>query len=369
VTGLSRERTREETAAASLEPRRLPSLDGLRAGSILLVMVGHLAFATGFRTAITDQYARAGVLIFFVISGYLITSLMQAEIDRTGRLSVVRFYTRRAWRILPVFYAYLATVTWFQYAEFTSRELWLSWTHLASLAAWFGNPPWALSHLWSLSVEELFYLGWPLVVVLGLRSARTVAWVAVFTAPVARYLSAHSDLDGIGFSLPGVVDSIATGCLLAFYAERLKRLVAGPMMWLVWPVALLLPLLARIGSATTWLWPVPQLVGHAIWPTFNALVAVGILWAVNRPPHVLNHPVPVWIGRLSYSLYLWHMPWMNPALSLGVAARICLAFTCAIASYYLLERPLLARRDSRIRESRKPRPLEAERWVGLASNG
>jgi peptidoglycan/LPS O-acetylase OafA/YrhL len=346
----------EKAALASPEPRRLPSLDGLRAGSILLVMVGHLAYPAGFQAFATDQYARAGVLVFFIISGYLITTLMQAEAEREGGLNVAQFYRRRAWRILPVFYTYLAAVTWLLSADFTSGDLWLAWTHLASFAAWFGTPPWALSHLWSLSVEELFYLAWPLVVVLG--RARTVAWVAVLAAHVARYSFARLDLGGMQlFSLPVVVDSIATGCLLAFYAEPLKRLVIGRMVWLVWPVALLLPLLVRIGSDATWLWPLPQLVGHSLWTVFNALVAVGVLWAVNRPPRVLNHPVPVWIGRLSYSLYLWHMPWMNPALSLGVAARICLAFTCAIASYYLLERPLLARRDSRIRESRKARPV------------
>lgn len=338
--------------------KRIPSLDGLRAISIALVLVGHIAYTAGFQSWLTASYAHAGVLVFFVISGYLITTLMLREIDRTGGLSVKQFYIRRAWRILPIAYAYLAIVTLAQHAQFSWRDIGLSWGYLACYNSYFGQP-WNLTHLWSLSVEEQFYFVWPLIVAFGLGRAKRLAWATILIAPACRYWFAHHGLDVLGFSFPAVVDSIATGCLLAIYAPRLSAFVSG-RNWLgfIWPLAFSIPALGRIGHGTHWLWSLPQLVGHSLWTLFNVLVGVGVLWAIDAKPRVLNHWPLVWIGTLSYSLYLWQMPFMNPALRINVWLRIPLSFACASASYYAIERPVLALRD---RKKWRPVALEAVR--------
>lgn len=104
---------------------RIPSLDGIRAVSICLVIFGHLAYALHINSTVSDTYAHAGVLIFFVISGYLITTLLQKEED----LTVKKFYLRRAWRILPAFYAFLIPVSLL--GHYSMQELLLNWGYMA----------------------------------------------------------------------------------------------------------------------------------------------------------------------------------------------------------------------------------------------
>jgi len=323
---------------------RIPSLDGLRASSILLVLIGHFAFAAGFHSELTDIYAHAGVRIFFVISGYLITTLMLREIERNGTLSIKDFYIRRAWRILPAAYAYLAVITWIEHEQFSWTDIGLSWGYLASFAPLFGRPPWDLSHLWSLSVEEQFYFVWPLVVALGLIRTKQMAWAAVLAAPLIQH--AHHVSHGLDMLVSlEVMDSIAAGCLLAAYAPKLIPFVSN-RRWLgfAWPLALVVPVFLPEGSLPQWLSPWPQLLSHSVWTIFNFLAAIGILWAITAKPRILNHWLPVWIGTMSYSLYLWQMPFMNPEAPISLWLRIPLSFACAALSYYAIERPVLALR-------------------------
>ena len=325
---------------------RIPSLDGLRTLSILLVLIGHFAFAAGFRSELTDIYAHTGVRVFFVISGYLITTLMLREIERNGTLSIKNFYVRRAWRILPVAYAYLAVITWIEHAQFPWTNIALAWGYLASVDSYFGETPWDLGHLWSLSVEEQFYFLWPLVVALGVLRTKQMAWAAVLAAPLFRYWRAHDESRALELLLNlSVMDSIAAGCLLAIYAPKLIGFVSNrPWVGFAWPLALAIPALGPIGSNTQWLWPLPQLLSHSAWTMFNIFAGIGILWAIAAKPRILNHWFPVWIGAMSYSLYLWQMPFMNPEAPISLWLRIPLAFACAALSYYAIERPVTALR-------------------------
>lgn len=318
--------------------KRIPSLDGLRAFSILLVMVGHFAYSLKFNSQLTDTYAHAGVLIFFVISGYLITKLILKEIHSTGILSLKNFYLRRAWRIIPVAYLYLFFVTVF--SHFSVREHVLSWGYLTSYASLWGALPWNLSHLWSLSVEEQFYLIWPILVSLGF--GRRAAWGAIFIAPLSRYFFAHHGMPGMeAFSFPSVFDSIAAGCLLAHYEGKLEP---KPYWSLAWPIALVLPILSHAGKHHG-LFHLPQILGHGSWSIFNLTVALGALWAIRAKPWVLNSRLMVWIGKLSYSLYLWGMVLTNPSIHLNLGLRIAGTLGLACASYYLVEQPILRLRN------------------------
>jgi peptidoglycan/LPS O-acetylase OafA/YrhL len=337
------------------KPRqRIPSLDGLRAISILVVMLGHVAFACHFQNWITDTYAHYGVLVFFVISGYLITTLLLKEESMFGSISLSRFYLRRTFRIFPVAYLYLlAMIPFVAMAAWKWASVWLYG------ATYIRDLPWNLSHLWSLSVEEQFYLVWPLAMVASRRHAKTFAWCAFFAAIITQYVALKNFEDRVNpyFFFPCVMDSLAAGCLLALYRPRLPRI--NSMWWLLLAVA---PLISR-----AWViqigWPVPQLFAHISTAIFDALVAVLIVEVTKYPPRWLNNPVLVWIGSLSYSLYIWQMPFLNPAYKINPAIAVTLAFMAASASYYFWERPILKLSQRLV----KPRKFETiELSVGYA---
>jgi peptidoglycan/LPS O-acetylase OafA/YrhL len=320
--------------AAPLEKssQRIPSLDGLRAISILVVLLGHLAFACHFQNWITATYAHYGVRVFFVISGYLITTLLLQEESKFGSISLSRFYLRRTFRIFPVAYLYLLAMI-----PFVALAAWkwvLVWLYGAT---YLRDLPWNLSHLWSLSVEEQFYLVWPLAIVASRRHAKKFAWLAILTAVVAQYVVGRKFSDVINpfFFFPCVMDSLAAGCLLALYCPRLPRI-----SWMWWLLLLVEPLMSRADVIQVG-WPIPQVFAHVSTVIFDALVAVLIVEVTKYPPKWLNSPILVWIGSLSYSLYIWQMPFLNPAYKINPAIAVLLAFAAASVSYYFWERPIL----------------------------
>ncbi len=333
---------------------RIPSLDGLRAVSILLVLLGHLGYADGFHAWWSDAYAHAGVRTFFVLSGYLITKLLLGEHERSGTIRIGRFYVRRAWRILPVAYAYVGIITLVSFAHLSWRDMGLAWTYLTSYTFLFGPPHWNVWHLWSISVEEQFYLIWPLLVAWRPRWAARAAWAAVVVAPLCRYaFRAH----GMGlmalFGAPAVVDSLAIGCLFALHAPRLSRWVST-RRWTgaAWVGAAVAPQLIPFIGEHPRVFVVPALLQAYVWTLFSLCVAVGMLWAIGARPRLLNHRLAVWIGTLSYGLYIWQMPFMNPDARIRFPLNVLLAVGAAIASYYLLEQPLLWLRDRRAERQR-----------------
>src|SRR5258707_6001753 len=134
--------------------KRIPSLDGLRAISISLVVVGHwteLRYHSSTAADVAGAFANLGVRIFFIISGYLITTLLLKEYGKTSTIGLREFYVRRAYRILPAAIVFMVPVFVIFWRE-------LSLYHMAAAALYLGkfvfSDPWVLGHLWSLSVEE-----------------------------------------------------------------------------------------------------------------------------------------------------------------------------------------------------------------------
>src|ERR1700722_13578240 len=161
---------------------RIPSLDGLRAIAISLVFIGHAAAQTaeGGHFFFLWVYANFGVQIFFVISGYLITTLLLREHDRTGSISLADFYRRRAYRILPAAYAFILTIFVLQWKTLTKWDVSSSLLYLLNYDS---GRPWNLGHLWSLSVEEQFYLLWPLTLLLFFRNRVKILAAAFLATP------------------------------------------------------------------------------------------------------------------------------------------------------------------------------------------
>ncbi len=184
---------------------RIPSLDGLRAVAISLVIVSHLQGTRGFpHFSLPVELGNLGVRVFFVISGLLITTLMLQEHRKYGSISVARFFIRRTLRIFPAMYFFLLVVA-------VAAKLGLVFLspgdmfHAATYTMnYHSGGSWTLGHLWSLAVEEQFYLLWPLAFALfGLRGAMLGAAGVVLFAPVVRtatLLLSPQDLGDVGTS-------------------------------------------------------------------------------------------------------------------------------------------------------------------------
>ena len=343
------------TSAAVLPRRKsakidhLPSLDGLRALSISLVLLGHLSRTRGFvgvDLGIGD-YSHLAVVVFFVISGFLITRLMLLERERNGQVSLKRFYARRALRLFPAMYTYLACVCLLWLAGVLSlhaTDMWHAVTYTVNFLPDRGK---AIGHLWSLSNEEQFYLLWPCTfVLLGPRRAGWVAVGTILFGPIARACG-WLFLRGTPYSglpmFPMVADSIAIGCLLAN--------ISGWLEQKNWYLRLFRPaysvgLLALIMVVNRYMdYTVVLVFGTSI---INLSLAILIHRCVYRSHdwigQVLNWKPIVFVGALSYSLYLWQQLFLNRESNAWINTfpqNIILAIATALASYFLLEKPLL----------------------------
>ncbi len=336
----------EVRAERSALSSRIASLDGLRALSIAAVIFGHLAGTRNFplhSLYFAYLYADVGVRMFFVISGFLITTLLQRDYAESGTIHLKEFYVRRAYRILPAAYAYMILVSTVFYTRVSGKDIALAFTYLTSYSVY---RPWLFGHLWSLSVEEQFYFLWPAAMVMGPWMARRVAWATIVLSPALRMVLLLLGIFGMGVYFPTVADALATGCLLALFQPRLER-YSSFFAWrgfpLIWLLTLSVPLLARPHARTF------ALMGLG---ALHLGLALCIQNAIVARYRVLNMKPMVWIGTLSYSLYLWQQLFLDRSSQAWYAAfpaNLGMVFLAGAISYYAIERPAL-----RLRERRRP---------------
>lgn len=284
--------------------------------------------------------AYTGVKIFFVLSGFLITSLLLRELQETGTLSLRRFYWRRTLRIFPAMYAFLFVVG-IGYAVGIVPAGQDGPFKISSAAAYISDyvPVWGwpLHHTWSLSVEEQFYLLWPVaLLVCGTRRAGVFPAVLIAVALISRAVAYDE------YRFDSVADSLAVGCLASIYRAPIEGLLLR-----VWPrsiptsALLLLPiLLLPAANHYSRRLVFSSVVGI---PLMNLAIGIAMLAVILRPPSWLNARPLVGLGHLSYSLYLWHLPWVRDFRSgwLWLPA----ALLCAWLSYRFVEQPVLRWRD------------------------
>lgn len=343
-----------------------PALDGVRGIAILAVLaVNSLVpfFQGGF----------IGVDIFFVLSGFLITSLLMDEWSSSGAINLKRFYTRRALRLLPALVMLLIACCLYG-LFFQSREMaTVTWHEALWVFFYFAN--WmlttrhevgSLDHCWSLSVEEQFYLLWP-ILMLGLLRLRvkrdrillllllaiagSFAWRAFLWSRGAHYLRLYYGTDTRA-------DAVLIGCVIGvlFSTGRLRP-SGSSLRFSAWWALLGVAFLSWVGMFVTHDSPFLYRGGFTLVALAAAVVVIETVRSrTNLATRILSISPLAWIGRISYSLYLWHYPvfhtlrierfhgfgW-NPMLVQAI--RFGAVFAVACASFYLVERPFLRLKD------------------------
>jgi peptidoglycan/LPS O-acetylase OafA/YrhL len=326
--------------------KRIPSLDGLRAISIAMVIAAHSAYG-GLAPLFFRPYGKIGVRVFFVISGYLITAILLKEHDRTSTIGLRNFYLRRAYRIFPAAFCFMLII----FAVYWRTLRWYEMTAALLYVVNYLPRPWVIVHLWSLSVEEQFYVLWPTVLKKWYRNRVAIllsvaAFSPIFTAALYRF----KWIQTVGTdTLPGVADGLAVGCLVAVFATRWPRISRPVFAVLVLAVIAIPQFPARSALRTLF----ELFVLNA---ALNLAIAGILIHVVQNPYRVLNIAPVVWLGQISYSLYLWQQPFLDPHSPRRYGLLWAMGMACA--SYYLVERPVLRYRENHMRVPSEP---QAER--------
>ena len=355
---------------------KLACLDGLRAFSILFVLCSHAFPTIGHRipSYLGFMFARGdlGVFVFFVLSGFLITYLLIGEYETSGTIGLRNFYLRRVLRIFPAFYTYLLVLTvlsLFGCVSIAPRNFLEAGTFLWNYQNMWDSTSrdgyWFLGHFWTLSLEEQFYLLWPLtLLLLRIRRAMWVALALIIVMPFIRLVSYFLFPESRGqliMMLHTGADPLMFGCLLGLtmkhrsvnrmldcFAAPVWPILAALFVWLASPlIAAVLPGHLQGGYMTT--------LGRSL--AGLSLIFI-IAWLLRNPEclagRLLNSKVMVHIGVLSYSLYLWQQLFLTP-LNVTWTGKFPLnvgcAYLAALLCYNLIERPFL-----KLKSTFAPRP-------------
>lgn len=305
-----------------------------------------------------------GVRIFFVISGYLITKLLILEKEKNGCISIKQFYLRRALRIFPIFYIYILIIIFIKitivpsilssYRDVLPAVFYL-WNYKHFFMSTNGNSNWFLGHFWSLSMEEQFYLLWPVVFALfyiksnGSKLTRILLTMMLLMpiVRIATYLWMPDSRGQIGMMLQTGGDAILMGCYGAvieskasFKEKYLKYLKNKPLIiFSIIFLFIISPLLDKHFKGAYKL-----SIGISL---KNVFVLVFILFSIHVPTayqRVLNHKILVQIGVLSYSLYVWQQLFLTNHYTSWVnrfPQNLFIVFAVGFISYFLIEKPIL----------------------------
>jgi peptidoglycan/LPS O-acetylase OafA/YrhL len=353
--------------------RYMPGLDGLRAIAVLAVIVFHLGF----------DWAPGGLLgvgIFFTLSGYLITDILLSQLAQRGRIDFLRFWAARARRLLPALFAMLAIVTaWvtifgpaqpmqFREAVVSSVFYVNNWQQIVANVSYFVRfaPEGPLNHLWSLSVEEQFYILWPFLLLLGVKLVRErplpsgvrprlaiLAIVGALVSSIEMAILYHPSLDPsrIYYGTDTRAAGLLFGCALAMVwpSRRLSRRISPQARNTLDGLGVLGLLIVAL-----MIWQVGEFDRFLYQGGFIvlSLATVMVLMPLAHPACRLGNALGVaplrWVGVRSYGIYLWQTPIIvltgpdsrPPEGLLGKALQVAAIFAIAGLSWHFVEEPI-----------------------------
>lgn len=312
----------------------IPEIDGLRAIACVLVILFHSApksvFSGGF----------LGVDMFFVLSGYLITGLLAAEVDRKGEIDILYFYWQRALRLIPALllflltYAALAPIVWPEYNHYPDALL--AAFYVSDYTYPLFENPYYIRHTWSLAVEEQFYLLWPLVVPFILRgrySLIILVTIWIFLS-IWRISLSGDDWKSYYFPFHTHCTGLIAGAILCLLQRRGVLNVGQALGFLAAICFGILSVSAYIGNS----------VLSILLAEILSCLIIGCV-VLKRSPileKLLSAKPVVILGKLSYGMYLWHFPFsyyfrQDFGFVPASAATFSMAFIGAVVSYYSVE--------------------------------
>ena len=333
-----------------------PALDGLRGIAILAVLAIHTHHIFGWPLL---KGGNVGVDIFFVLSGFLITALLVEEWGETGAISLKSFYWRRALRLVPALLLLLVALYFVSdlllsavEADETRRAMPVAFVYASDLAlAFFNIRLGALQHTWSLAIEEHFYLIWPLLLVAGLKFGigrkrlvtitLLLALASALQRAVLHQLGASPVRTYYGFDTRA--DGLLIGCALGLsvcwgmvHVRRFKPLLAPSLI-----------LIVVCMFATDYASPFMHLGGFTLLACATAVLIVNVVLSPSSYSRgLLEYGPLVWIGRISYGLYLWHyvvfkaVSFMPLSWPLKLCVAVAATFAVTSLSFYLFEEPI-----------------------------
>jgi peptidoglycan/LPS O-acetylase OafA/YrhL len=329
----------------------IPSLNGLRAISILIVIFSHLII---YSHIVEEQSfwgsminGAFGVNIFFIISGFLITNLLLKEEEQNGKISMKRFYIRRILRIFPVYYSYLIVCGIMQLSGVIHLNN-LAWLTSLTYTRLFYTHGMETAHFWSLSMEEGFYLIWPFVFSISIAFRKKFALTFIILIPLLRILR-----ESHGFSFGNLSgDSIMWGCVFAIYQKEimstLNKFAKKSALYLLLPFAwlfLLIFIKDYLNNSS------PLIYSGFISPTstisdicIGLIIFISIQFSNNYWFKLLNLRVMNKLGILSYSIYVWQQLFFSSHIGFLSQFPINIIFilVAATISYYFIESPFIA---------------------------
>jgi peptidoglycan/LPS O-acetylase OafA/YrhL len=357
-------KTQSSELTQSSEGNYMPQLDGVRGLAVLAVLYSHFLAPYQF----TLPLGRTGVMVFFVLSGFLITGILlrcrnaKSGLEPNRPKCLRRFYIRRLLRIFPLYYAALLAA-WVLKIEPIPDTLGWHLSYLSNFyVAWRGEWDAAASHLWSLSVEEQFYLIWPFVILwLPQRALLPMIVLSIVFAPLFRWYAVFHWFNetGVRVLTPSCLDALGMGALLAYLRDYHRdslwlKLIASP-----WTAAIAAAgTYGTIKLSVMGLWP--WLVGFILQ---DLLIAIAGAWLITnvadgftgRFGRLLTTSPLLFIGRISYGLYVIHLfvPFYLGRFGIGTGPETTLiehlliamlwtgtTFLLAVLSWFLMERPI-----------------------------
>jgi peptidoglycan/LPS O-acetylase OafA/YrhL len=341
---------------------KIASLNGLRAISIIIVILYHLKLngsidGSAYFISLFDLFFRGGfgVNVFFVISGYLITTLLITEDKKTNSINLKHFYIRRTLRIFPAYYFLLLVYFIMQL---------LGYIHISNIAYFSAltytkyifkdGKEWFTGHAWSLSIEEHFYLFWPVLFKVFKKYRNTVPWLLVLLSIIYEIFRLKDFPNQYNLNILARANTLAIGCLFAIHKNTILNYLQTKWTYVIaiaTAAILLLSYFENNFPSNLFIGKIFYVLGGSDGIISSFTIAFIMFYSIYGPKNwwhwLLNTKLLNFIGLLSYSLYLWQQlfTYKSDMVINKTPYNVIFLILAALFSYYIIEKPFLKLKD------------------------